>query len=253
MKYAYNSALSLMLILVLIGGISCEYGNNDSSGDNSTPTVIGSGNIIQETRSVSGAMGVNLRGVANLTIEQGTPENLILQIDDNLMAVIITNVQDEILVIRSDPEVTIEPSQTMEAQLRIDSIDTISLTGVGSITVPTLTTAQLELTLSGVGDIDIINLDAQTLNVGTSGLGDLSITGQVQDQIVELNSLGEYEAENLVSTAADVEIMNSGSATVQVSATLNVNIIGSGSVYYHGSPVVTRTGGGTGNVVQLSP
>jgi len=223
---------------------------------NPVQTVVGSGNIVQETRRVTGATGVNMGGVANLTIEQGAPEELILQTDDNLIALILTDVQGGILVIRSDPGFTLQPSQRMEAVLRLISIDSIRLSGVGNITVPDLlTTTQLDLTLSGVGAIDIFDLDAQTSDVLISGIGDIVVDGQVDDQLITLthSSLGDYDAEDLISEIVDVKIAGSGSATVRVSTTLNANITGSGSVFYHGSPVVTRTGNGSGSVIQLSP
>ena len=259
MKEAYKCALGLMLALTLIGGLACCDGGG---GDNSNPvqTVVGSGNIVQETRSVTGATGVNLSGVANLTIEQGAPEELILETDDNLMAFILTDVQNGILVISKDPTVSLRPSRSqgtgIEAHLTLSSIDSITLSGVGGITVPDdLTTTQLELTKSGIGGIDIFNLDAQTLDVLISGIGGISVDGgQVDDQLITLlGFLGDYDAGNLSSETVDVEIAGGKSATVRVSTTLNANITGSGSVFYHGSPTVTRTGTGSGSVDQLSP
>jgi hypothetical protein len=45
-----------------------------------------------------------------------------------------------------------------------------------------------------------------------------------------------------------------GLSCVDVSnSTLNADITGTGSVFYHGSPVVNRTGNGTGEIIQLSP
>ena len=252
MKEAYKGGLVLILALILVGVLACGSGGG---GGNPVQTVVGSGAIVQETRSVTGATGVNMSSVADLTIEQGAPEELILQTDDNLIALILTGVQGGILVIRNAPGFDLQPSQMIEADLTLISIDSIRLSGVGSITVPDLTTTQLELTLSGVGDIDIFNLDAQSLDVLITGIGDISVDGQVDDQLITLTlgSIGDYDAENLTSETVDVEIAGSGSATVRVSITLNANITGSGSVFYHGSPFVTRTGNGSGSVVQLSP
>ena len=263
MKEAYKCALGLMLALTLIGGLACcDGGGGSSGGDGANPvsTVVGSGNIVQEPRSVTGATGVDLRGVASLTIEQGAPEELILQTDDNLMAYILTDVRGGILEIRKDPTVSLRPSRMqgtgIEADLTLSSIDSItqSGSGVGGITVSDLTTTQLELTQSGIGGIDIFNLDAQTLDVLKSGIGNISVDGQVDDQMITLlGFIGDYDAEDLSSATVDVEIAGGGSATVRVSTTLNAHITGSGSVFYHGSPVVTRTGNGSGSVVQLSP
>ena len=256
MKEVYKCALGLMCVLALVGGLACCDGGGGSDNINPMPTIVGSGNIVQETRSVTGATGVSMWSEANFTIEQGAPEELILETDDNLMAAIHTDMEGGILVIQNLLGSELQPSQMMEAHLTLISIDSIILSGFDSnITVPDLTTTQLELTLTGVGDIDIINLDAQTSDVLIRGIGDISVDGQVDDQIITLTfgSIGDYDAGNLSSATVDVEIAGGGSATVRVSVTLNANITGSGSVFYHGSPFVTRTGNGSGSVVQLSP
>ena len=137
MKEAYKGALGLMLVFALVGGLACDGGGGPgapySGGPPEEPTIVGSGNIVQETRSVTGATGVDLRGVANLTIEQGAPEELILVTHDNLMAYILTKVQGGILVISKDPTVNLQPSQSqgtgIEAHLTLSSIDSITLSG----------------------------------------------------------------------------------------------------------------------------
>lgn len=48
--------------------------------------------------------------------------------------------------------------------------------------------------------------------------------------------LGGCKARNLASKAAPVRVSSSGSATLRVSDSLEVNITSSGSVRYHGSP-----------------
>ena len=255
--------LSVILLVIFTSGLAgCSGGGGGSDTPilNPVPTVVGSGSIVQETRSVTGATGVDLRGIANLTIEQGTPEELILETDDNLMELILTEVHGGVLVIRKDPTVNLQPSQRhltgIEAHLTLNNIDSITLSGVGSITVPDMTTSRLELTQSGVGDIEIFNLDAQTSDVLISGLGDISIAGYVENQIITLltfSATGDYDAANLSSESVDIEIAGSGSATVRVNTALHAYITGSGSVFYHGYPVVTRTGIGTGSVDRLSP
>ena len=244
--------LKLSAIIILISVlVSC--GDNNGDSNNSTQTVFGSGKIIEETRSVIGAQGVDMGIVANMTIEQGVPEELILNTDNNLVAFILSAVQGETLVIGNEPGIDLEPSQDIEALLRLNNIDNITHSGIGDMTVPDLRGTQIDISMSGIGDIDISNLDVTNLNVLISGVGNVLIAGQVESQSVELSTLGNYEAENLFSTTADVNILSIGSAMVQVSNTLNAHITGSGSVYYIGNPVVNRAGNGTGKVTQLSP
>ena len=100
MKKNYKGILDFMFVLAALGALSCvDASNSTSSSVTTTPPVVGSGNIVQETRSVTGATGVDLQSAADLTIEQGAPEELILQTDDNLLTLILTDVQNGILVI----------------------------------------------------------------------------------------------------------------------------------------------------------
>ena len=105
MKKNYKGILDFMFVLAAVGALSCvDASNSTSSSVTTTTPVVGSGNIVQETRSVTGATGVDLQSVANLTIEQGAPEELILQTDDNLLTLILTDVQNGILVIFNPQE-----------------------------------------------------------------------------------------------------------------------------------------------------
>lgn len=254
MKILNKSVLGAMLApIFLISILACGGNGDGDANSNAVQEIVGSGNIVEETRDVVGATGVELSGEALLTIKQGTPEQLVLHTDDNLINLIITEKQDNILVISSQPNTDIEPSQTIKADLTLNTIDTIILSGVGNIDTSNFTTDHLELTMTGVGDIAIMNLESLTLDVLISGVGDVSISGIVEDQMINLSSIGEYKSDNLSSETADVEASNIGSATIRVSTSLNANITGSGSVFYHGSPAVTRTGNGSGTVVQLSP
>ena len=99
MKKNYKGILDFMFVLAAVGALSCVDASNSTSSSVTTTPVVGSGNIVQETRSVTGATGVDLQSAADLTIEQGAPEELILQTDDNLLTLILTDVQNGILVI----------------------------------------------------------------------------------------------------------------------------------------------------------
>jgi hypothetical protein len=80
-----------------------------------------------------------------------------------------------------------------------------------------------------------------------AGVGGITLAGQVTRQTVLISGVGDYEAEQLQSTDADVTISGQGDATVAVSGTLDATISGIGSVFYVGNPVVTSdiTGAGT--------
>lgn len=228
-------------------------GGSDIVRPGPAPKVYGSGTIVEETRSVIGATGVNLLGAADVDIEQGAPEQIVLRADDNLMSRIYTYVRNGVLEIAEDPNVDLEPSQTIQAEVRLSSLSSIILSGAGDIDVAALTTTNLDLTLTGAGEIDVRNLDAQTLGVLHSGVGEIRTAGDVVDQQITVTGVGDYEGELLSSQTADVLITGVGSATLRVSTTLDVTITGSGSVYYYGDPALTTNISGTGTCTRLGP
>jgi hypothetical protein len=114
-------------------------------------------------------------------------------------------------------------------------------------------TPQLSLTLSGVGNVVLTNLDADELDVMLSGVGNFDISGTVDMQRLNLTGLGEYEAGDLASLDALINIVgyDNQTATVNVSDMLTVTINGNGTVFYIGDPFVDSNIIGSGSVRQI--
>ena len=242
MKY-----LIAVLTLVLIGLAGCGM---------ATGVTRGSGNVITESRPVSNITGVNLAGVGALNITQGDTESLTIQADDNLMPFITTTVQDGTLVIGIDTSkgaVTLSPSTPIKYELQVKTLDSILVSGAGSIQAPALKSDVLTVTTSGAGNIYLPSVEAASLTAGISGAGNMSLAGQVESQQVLLSGLGNYSAGELKSTNAAVNISGAGSADVWVTDTLNARINGAGSINYFGSPKVTPVLSGAGSIQSLGP
>jgi hypothetical protein len=57
--------------------------------------VRGSGNVVEETREVSGVSGVELATLGTLHVEIGESESLRIEAEDNLLEYIETDVRNE--------------------------------------------------------------------------------------------------------------------------------------------------------------
>jgi hypothetical protein len=88
--------------------------------------------------------------------------------------------------------------------------------------------------------------------VTISSSGNLEIqNGQAQQQNIQISSSGEYHANALVSSIADITISSSGSATIRVSDQLSGKISSSGNIYYIGNPVVNINITSSGKAIQI--
>jgi hypothetical protein len=211
----------------------------------------GSGNIITETREVSGFHGVELTALGDLSIQQGDKEELRIQADDNLMHHIISEVHDGILTISFDDNkwsnfyISVE---SIKFYLTVKDIDAVQFSGAGKISVEDLTTPNLSVSLNGVGSIYIENVNTDNLNVNLSGAGDLSVDGVAANQNVNISGVGSYHAADLESQDATITLSGAGSATIWVHDSLDVHISGVGSVGYFGEPQITKSISGLGSL-----
>jgi hypothetical protein len=242
--------LTHVAIMVLLVAVACTAG---CSSDNNNPapgttTVIGSGVLAQEDRTVAGLTGLAHASIGDVHVTVGAAEALRVQAEDNLLDHIKTVVRGGTLWIETENGFDIQPTLDIEFQLTVTSLDTIALIGVGEIDAIDLNSNEVNLSHVGVGGIEINALDATDLDATVGGTGDITLAGQVTRQTILISGVGSYEAEQLQSTDADVTISGLGDATVAVSVTLDATISGTGSVFYVGNPVVTSVVTGTGTV-----
>lgn len=213
--------------------------------------VRGSGNVVTESRAVSDFNQVSLSGSGELILNQGERESLEIEAEDNIIAVIETEVRDNTLYIGVKENTAISPTEPVRFYLTMNEVAGLELSGSGSITADSLATDRLALDVNGSGDISIDSLSASSLAIGISGSGRAEVAGQATSQVITIDGSGEVQTADLESEAADVEVNGSGEATVWASQTLSAEINGSGKVSYYGSPTGNQTISGSGEVNSL--
>ncbi len=215
--------------------------------------VQGSGNSVIETREVPPSSAVFLSGIGDLSVVQGDSPTLSIEAEENFLPLIKTRVQDGILSIGLDTPWmgTILPSRPIRYRLTVKDLTALTLSGAANIRASSLKCDHLSLVLSGAGNIRFDQLTADEIRADLSGAGNIELEGQTSQQIVNLTGMGQYNAPYLNSRNAQIRLMGAGSAVLWVQDALDVTIGGVGSVKYYGTPRVTRTLTGLGNVTGL--
>jgi len=245
-KNRISNIVRIVFILALISmlaifAVSCKW---------TVGFVRGSGNVIAEERDVSDFHKVHLSGVGNLIITQGEVESLTIEADDNIVPIIEADVFGDELNISFKRGYTFIPSATIKFYLTVADLDEISLSGAGNIDCEGFETEVLQFDVSGAGDLDF-DLDAERVEVVVSGAGNIILSGKVDSQEIEINGAGKYDGEDLESRECAITVSGAGSATVNVSELLDVEINGVGNVYYAGSPSVTQDISGLGKIKSI--
>ena len=234
----HKPVLSIVVLLLGISLLSgCAFG-----------MVVGSGKSVTETRAVSDFNAVEFAFIGDLTITQGDEESLTITGDDNIVALIRTTVSDGVLRIDAGAVNVGRPIVPLRYALTVKNLDSLSLSGLGNIEMPSLEGRDLALSLSGAGSLTIDNLAVTDLAVSLSGLGSANLSGEVNQQAVTVSGAGSYYAANLRSQAAAVQISGVGNAEVWAVETLSATISGAGNIEYTGNPQVVQQISGLGSI-----
>lgn len=233
---------SIFLVLILLGTLSLA-----CSLDVNIKVDQGSGNVITESRAVSGFDRVLLSGIGDVQIVQGDQEALLIEAEDNIVPEITTEVVDGVLEIGFARK-NIVPTRPVRFTLSMRSVHGLETKGVSNIEADQLTTDRLDVSISGTGNVDIDSLTADRLNVNVSGAGNFQAEGVVNTQKVTLSGAGNFSGRQLQSSSADVTITGLGRVVVWATSALDVVISGTGSVDYYGNPQVSQQISGLGKL-----
>ena len=245
--------LTLLVAVLALATMACELSgilveNNVVSGER------GSGNVVEETRPISGVTGVDLATIGNVIIEIGEKESLRIEAEDNLMKYFETDIRGETLKISTNPStVNLRPTKPVYFFLTVKELEQASISGSGDIQVPDLESSQFNVDIGGSGDINMGDLRADRLEINIGGSGDVS-TGRVivPSLRVKINGSGditlmEFKADDLSLNVngsgnlriddgnvgeQDIDINGSGNFQAEdlASKVTNINIGGSGDI-----------------------
>ncbi len=244
-----NKLLIIPAILILVlTNIACVL--SEVNYRINSETVKGSGNLQTETRELDNVNSVSLTSIGDMTIIVADEEKLEIEAEENLISLITSEVNHGELTIAVKNNTNIQPTESIHYTLYVtEPLESLSVTGLGSIYTKEITTEKLALNLPGAGDIKIDHLAAERLDVNISGLGSIYINdGETYSQTIKISGSGTLEAEDLFSQEAEIQISGLGNANVWVEDQLIVEISGAGNISYYGSPSVSQHISGIGSL-----
>jgi hypothetical protein len=221
------------------------------SGDENAVKIIGSGEIISERRALEGYDQIILNTVGQLTIVQGTTEELVIRADDNLLDYITTDLRGGRLVIGFERSYLPQPTQEIIYQVNVKNLREIRLSGAGNVNMDGLQTNDLDLEINGAGSVLLTGLRADEIHCEINGSGSLEIAGRVDELDIEISGSGRVNAPDLESRRAEISLTGLGDITVWVTGELITRVSGAGSVSYYGDPIVRQGSGGIGMIRRL--
>ena len=211
------------------------------------PCLEGSGNQTTDTRNVGPFNSITVETAADLTVTQGSPQNLEVTADDNIQPIITTEVSNDVLVIAETECYT--GRDGVQVAATIPTVNTLKTTSSGNITGSGLSLQNPELETTASGKITLTDITATAVTVNVSASGGTTVTGTASSLTAKTSASGNITADACAVQTADVTTSGSGNIKVNATDTLKVTISGSGNVYYTGSPTIEQHITGSGKLI----
>ena len=213
--------------------------------------------FVTETRSAGGFHRLEIQGQIDVTLVQGDKEGVTVQAPSTALRLVRTEVADGTLSITAAQERhswgwltgdgSSKPSRVI---INLRELDEIEAAGAVGIAADSLKADELHLDVAGATRLRIGDLQAGQLKLDGAGATKADIAGKVNRQDIDLSGAGSYEASQLVSDEARVDVSGAGKAVVNVRNTLKVDISGVGKVEYIGDPELRQSISGAGKVTR---
>jgi hypothetical protein len=218
-----------------------------------TNCIEGTGSAVEEKRAILEFTEIELLCSADVSIHQNlVPEApyLIVYAQENLLPLIKTTLKGDKLVV--DLEGCVNSTEQILIEVYSNSISKISNDGSGNIySIGTVKFESLAVNLDGSGSIEL-DLSGDELELELNGSGGIEVSGEATSGNFSLDGSGSIKAIDLAMNSGDVECNGSGSISLYVKETLDVQLNGSGDVKYKGNPQnIEQHNNGSGSIRRL--
>jgi hypothetical protein len=210
---------------------------------------------VQETRVATGFSRIDIAGHAEVLLRQGTSEGVTVEAMPQALRQVETGVDGGTLNITASSERRwwdgiLGGGAARPPRITIHFINLQRIEAGGAINLKsgTLKAKDLRLELSGASTLRIDDLQASRLRLDGSGAIKVELVGNVPAQFIDLSGAGAYQAPDLVSETAVLQVSGAGKALVNASKKLKAEVSGAGLVEYLGNPSVERETSGAGRV-----
>lgn len=213
--------------------------------------IIGSGNIVTKTINVSSFDNINVQGLQDVVITQGSRTKVIVKGSDNLMQFNEISVENGTLIVSQTRNKNFSKFN-MTVEVTVPDLDKVTSNGTGDISFRgSFTTTSLTLILNGTGDIILPALKAQTCKANLNGTGDIQLSGTAANATLNLTGTGD-----LIAKFANVDAIKAnltGTGDLKISGSANSAIYsatGTGDIYAKNMIAnnVTASATGTGDI-----
>jgi putative autotransporter adhesin-like protein len=234
-KFIVGIILSIMLM-------SCQFNSDFGFG------VKGNGNVETVERNISDDFTeIKISRGLDVYITQGNAVSLNVQADENLQDIIMAKVENNILRIYADKNISYAASK--KVMVTIIDIEKITATSGSDVySTNTITAESLELHTSSGSDMEL-EVDTYIIECSSSSGSDLRLSGKTDKLYADASSGSDIKAGNLKTNTCEARASSGADITVNTSKELYAKASSGGDIKYYGNPEkISKKDGVSGSI-----
>ncbi|MCD8518540.1 MAG: DUF2807 domain-containing protein [Flavobacterium sp.] len=235
-----KTTLKLIVLLLTLSLISCNGNLNLIDG------IDGSGNVVTEKRNIETPFTkIQASTGVEVILEQGSPSEVEVEVDDNLMKYIVTRVENGTLIVKIDGNINTMESAIVRVKTKtIEGLESSS--GASIKTINKLSGTSVALKTSSGSTIQA-DLEYEKVSCESTSGSEIKVSGKALTLDTKSSSGSEINAKELASNEITAQSTSGSSTTVNPIVLLNAKASSGSSIDYVREPkkvVKEETSGG---------
>ena len=236
-----KTTLKLIVLLLTLSITSCNGNLNLIDG------IDGSGNVVTEKRNIETPFTkIQASTGVEVILEQGSPSELEVEVDDNLMKYIVTRVENGTLIVKIDGNINTMESAIVRVKTKtIEGLESSS--GASIKTINKLSGTSLALKTSSGSTIQA-DLEYEKVSCESTSGSEIKVSGKALTLDTKSSSGSEINAKELASNEITAQSTSGSSTTVNPIVLLIAKASSGSSIDYVKEPkkvVKEETSGGS--------
>lgn len=236
-----KTTLKLIVLLLTLSLTSCNGNLNLIDG------IDGSGNVVTEKRNIETSFTkIQASTGVEVILEQGSPSEVEVEVDDNLMKYIVTRVENGTLIVKIDGNINTMESAIVRVKTKtIEGLESSS--GASIKTINKLSGTSVALKTSSGSTIQA-DLEYEKVSCESTSGSEIKVSGKALALDTKSSSGSEIDAKELASNEITSQSTSGSSTTVNPIVLLNAKASSGSSIDYVKEPkkvVKEETSGGS--------
>jgi hypothetical protein len=200
------------------------------------PTIVGSGVTTVETRELGAFHGVDVSSAFEATVAIGTTQSVTLSVDDNLLALVETEVKDGQLSIGYRAGSNVSSAKPQKVAIVVPALDSIVASGAAKVSATVGETKAIKIEAEGAARVDVRGLASDSVDVDANGAGQVSLSGKGKRLKLEADGASTFRAPDVVFESATIDISGASRGEVQVTGPIDGEVSGASTLSLRGKP-----------------